>query len=161
MNSLGRARSVAEANSQLTKQKPELLLLDVNLPDGSGLDVLRRLRAPGRGAKVILLTAGMDDFAAARRRRSCARRHGPQDLRSEPPHRMHGRMSRAASRWIDPEIVRAHPACAGSRSIDTVADPARTRADRACPPGPQEPRYRVRARGDRGHREGLSARDLR
>ena len=40
---LGRARSVAEANREITEHKPDLLLLDVNLPDGTGLDVLRRL----------------------------------------------------------------------------------------------------------------------
>ena len=58
---LGRARNVAEANSRLGKQKPDLLLLDVNLPDGSGLDVLRRLLRARSRPKVILLTAGMDD----------------------------------------------------------------------------------------------------
>jgi two-component system, NarL family, nitrate/nitrite response regulator NarL len=58
---LGRARSVAEANSELGKQKPDLLLLDVNLPDGSGIDVLRRLSRARSRPKVILLTAGMDD----------------------------------------------------------------------------------------------------
>jgi two-component system, NarL family, nitrate/nitrite response regulator NarL len=58
---VGRARSVAEANSELGKQKPELLLLDVNLPDGSGIDVLRRLSRARSRPKVILLTAGMDD----------------------------------------------------------------------------------------------------
>jgi two-component system, NarL family, nitrate/nitrite response regulator NarL len=58
---VGRARSVAEANSELGKQKPDLLLLDVNLPDGSGIDVLRRLSRGRSRPKVILLTAGMDD----------------------------------------------------------------------------------------------------
>lgn len=58
---LGRARSAADANAQLSKRKPELLLLDVNLPDGSGLDVLRRLLKMRSRPRVILLTAGMDD----------------------------------------------------------------------------------------------------
>jgi two-component system, NarL family, nitrate/nitrite response regulator NarL len=58
---VGRARSVAEANSELGRQKPDLLLLDVNLPDGSGIDVLRRLSRGRSRPKVILLTAGMDD----------------------------------------------------------------------------------------------------
>ena len=38
-----------------------LLLLDVNMPEGSGLDVLRDLRSSRRAPAVILLTAGMDD----------------------------------------------------------------------------------------------------
>ena len=40
---LGRARTAAEATRQIGKSKPDLLLLDVNLPDGSGLDVLSRV----------------------------------------------------------------------------------------------------------------------
>jgi len=40
---LGRARTVAEAHKEIGRLKPELLLLDVHLPDGSGLDVLRRV----------------------------------------------------------------------------------------------------------------------
>jgi len=40
---LGRARTVAEGTRELAKTKPDLLLLDVNLPDGSGIDVLAKL----------------------------------------------------------------------------------------------------------------------
>lgn len=58
---IGRARNVAEANAVLAKQKPDLLLLDVNLPDGSGIDLLARLAGLRSRPKVILLTAGMDD----------------------------------------------------------------------------------------------------
>jgi DNA-binding NarL/FixJ family response regulator len=58
---LGRARTVAEGNAQLTRQKPDLLLLDVNLPDGSGLELLRRLSRTRSRPRVILLTAGMDE----------------------------------------------------------------------------------------------------
>lgn len=58
---LGRARTVAEANRQISKLKPDLVLLDVNLPDGSGLDVLRKLSRSRSRPRVILLTAGMDE----------------------------------------------------------------------------------------------------
>jgi two-component system, NarL family, nitrate/nitrite response regulator NarL len=58
---LGRARNAAEAKRQLASLKPDLLLLDVHLPDGSGLDVLERLSRARSRPKVILLTAGMDD----------------------------------------------------------------------------------------------------
>ena len=37
------------------------MLLDVNMPDGSGIDVLRRLRKAGEERPIILLTAGLDD----------------------------------------------------------------------------------------------------
>ena len=58
---VGRARSGADALAQVQQLKPHLLLLDVNMPDGGGLDVLRQLRAMRRAPAVILLTAGMDD----------------------------------------------------------------------------------------------------
>src|SRR5947208_11584689 len=58
---LGRARTVAEANREISRQKPDLLLLDVNLPDGTGVDVLRRVSRSRARPKVILLTAGMDE----------------------------------------------------------------------------------------------------
>ena len=45
----------------MQRLKPHLLLLDVNMPDGTGIDVLRQLRAGRRSPAVILLTAGMDD----------------------------------------------------------------------------------------------------
>ena len=40
---VGEAANVAEALAAVTTLRPDLLLLDVFLPDGSGLDVLRRL----------------------------------------------------------------------------------------------------------------------
>src|SRR5436305_2248375 len=58
---VGRARSGKEALAQIDRLKPDLLLLDVNVPDGSGIDVLRRLRKNGEARPVILLTAGLDD----------------------------------------------------------------------------------------------------
>jgi response regulator of citrate/malate metabolism len=54
-----RARTIAEANRQIAKLKPDLLLLDVHLPDGSGLEMLRRFTRARARTKVILLTAGL------------------------------------------------------------------------------------------------------
>ena len=58
---VGRARSAAEVPGQVRSLKPDLILLDVNLPDGSGLDVLQRLSRGQPRPLVILLTAGMDE----------------------------------------------------------------------------------------------------
>lgn len=48
--------SLGEARRLLAEQVFDLAILDVNLPDGSGLDLLRELRRTG-GVPVILLTA--------------------------------------------------------------------------------------------------------
>jgi two-component system nitrate/nitrite response regulator NarP len=58
---VGRARSGKEALAQIDEVKPDLVLLDVNMPDGSGIDVLRKLRRSGEERPIVLLTAGLDD----------------------------------------------------------------------------------------------------
>ena len=54
---VSRAASLAEAKAALAGQRFSLLVLDVNLPDGSALDLVRGLRAAGDETPVILLTA--------------------------------------------------------------------------------------------------------
>jgi len=101
---LGRARSVSEANKQIGKLKPDLLLLDVNLPDWSGIDVLRRLsRSRGRPF-VILLTAGMDESQLL-----AAAELEPEGmvLKTSDPGLLTDCMDAvvAGKRWTDPEIA--------------------------------------------------------
>ena len=50
-------RTLSAARSALEAGSFDLLILDVNLPDGNGLDFLRRLRAGANPVPVILLTA--------------------------------------------------------------------------------------------------------
>ena len=49
--------SLAKAREALTEERFDLLILDVNLPDGSGLTLLRQVREEGDAVPVILLTA--------------------------------------------------------------------------------------------------------
>ena len=48
---------LAKAREALSEERFDLLILDVNLPDGSGLDLLRQVRSEGDATPVILLTA--------------------------------------------------------------------------------------------------------
>ena len=51
------ADSIAQARQTLAKTQFDLLILDINLPDGSGLDLLRALRSQRNATPIILLTA--------------------------------------------------------------------------------------------------------
>ncbi|BBY15434.1 response regulator [Mycolicibacterium litorale] len=57
---VGVARTGNEALSVATKLAPDLILLDVYLPDMTGLEVLHRLRAAGNSVGVIMITAARE-----------------------------------------------------------------------------------------------------
>lgn len=58
---VGEARSAAEALALAERLRPDLMLLDIYLPDGSGIDVLQALHGPGRHpVDVIAITAAKD-----------------------------------------------------------------------------------------------------
>ncbi|WP_353816695.1 response regulator [Agromyces sp. SYSU T00266] len=54
------AHTGAAALEAIERHRPQLVLLDVYLPDLGGLDVLRRLRAAGDDVEVIAVTAARD-----------------------------------------------------------------------------------------------------
>ncbi|MCF6389182.1 response regulator [Mycobacterium sp. MBM] len=64
---VGVARTGAEALSMAAELRPDLILLDVYLPDMTGLDVLQRLRSDGDRVGVIMITAAreLDTVAGA------------------------------------------------------------------------------------------------
>ncbi|WP_232679110.1 response regulator [Nocardioides sp. R-C-SC26] len=53
----GTAHSGADAMRLVAELEPDVLLLDVHLPDLSGLEVLARLRAEGHEVAVVMVTA--------------------------------------------------------------------------------------------------------
>jgi two-component system, OmpR family, alkaline phosphatase synthesis response regulator PhoP len=53
--------SVAEALSALEHFAPDVMVLDVTLPDGSGLDVLRTASSPNNRIPTIMLTARAEE----------------------------------------------------------------------------------------------------
>ncbi|WP_432824659.1 response regulator [Dactylosporangium sp. CA-092794] len=56
----GRAGTAAEAMRTLGKAPVDLVLLDLNLPDMHGLDLVRAMRAAGHPADVIAVTSARD-----------------------------------------------------------------------------------------------------
>jgi DNA-binding NarL/FixJ family response regulator len=57
---VGEAGSGSEALKVVAEQHPDVLLLDLGMPGGSGLDVLRSLRETATSVRVVLLTAGAE-----------------------------------------------------------------------------------------------------
>lgn len=60
---VGHCSTVAEALPALARTTPDVILLDYDLGDDSGLTLLKELRPRGIGAKVLMVTAGMSDEA--------------------------------------------------------------------------------------------------
>jgi response regulator of citrate/malate metabolism len=57
---VGTASTGAQALEEIARLRPDLVLLDVYLPDMTGLEILRRLRAAGSQVDVIVISAARD-----------------------------------------------------------------------------------------------------
>ncbi len=55
-----KAAGFHEALTLWQKRKPDLLIVDWNLPDGSGLDFLRQVRASDKGVAIVMITGRTD-----------------------------------------------------------------------------------------------------
>ena len=91
--------------AEVERLRPDILLLDLQMPGGSGMDVLRRIRANRRPLKVILLTAGIDDYALLEAK--ALKVQGIVLKNSDPAYLLdclecvrHGRT------WFDPELAK-------------------------------------------------------
>ncbi len=57
---VGTASTGGQAIEEVARLRPDLVLLDVYLPDMTGLEVLRRLRAAGAPVDVVVISAARD-----------------------------------------------------------------------------------------------------
>ena len=60
---VGEADSVASAIEEAKRTEPDVVIMDVRLPDGSGVEACREIRAHRPETKVIMLTSYADDEA--------------------------------------------------------------------------------------------------
>lgn len=63
MTVVGEAGTVAEAVDAAARTKPDVVIMDVRLPDGSGVEACRTIREARPLTKVIMLTSYADDEA--------------------------------------------------------------------------------------------------
>jgi two-component system response regulator DevR len=63
MSVVGEAGTVAEVVEAAARTKPDVVIMDVRLPDGSGVEACRTIREARPETKVIMLTSYADDEA--------------------------------------------------------------------------------------------------
>ena len=62
---VAKAGTGAEALQAIEEHDPEIVVLDIQMPEGTGLDVLRKIRSSRDNRKVVLLTASIDEAGFA------------------------------------------------------------------------------------------------
>lgn len=101
---VGMAGSGEEALRSVEELNPDLLILDLQMPGGGGMSVLRRLRAEGKKLKIVLLTAAIDDATLLEAK--ALKVQGMVLKNSDPAYLLdcldHLRLGRS---WIDPELA--------------------------------------------------------
>ena len=60
---VAQAGTVAEAVDQARRHQPDIVVMDVRLPDGSGIEACREIRAELPGTRVVMLTSYPDEEA--------------------------------------------------------------------------------------------------
>lgn len=60
---VGKAGTVEEAVAAAERTEPDVIVMDIRLPDGSGVDACREIRGQRPETKVIMLTSYADDEA--------------------------------------------------------------------------------------------------
>jgi DNA-binding NarL/FixJ family response regulator len=56
MEVVGEAANAEEFFQEIQKTKPDVIVLDLNMPEISGLEILKRLRSEGNSIPVVILT---------------------------------------------------------------------------------------------------------
>ena len=100
---VGNATTGEEALRAIDELKPDVLLLDVQMPEGSGMDVLRAVRGEGSRLRVVLLTAGIEDPSLMEAQ--ALKVDGMVLKNSDPAYLIECLDAvRAGRNWIDPEL---------------------------------------------------------
>ncbi len=76
---VGVAHSAGEALERIERVRPDIVLMDLSLPDGNGLDAARRIKSRA-GAPLVVLTVFLDSAAI----RAEARAAGADGCLSKP-----------------------------------------------------------------------------
>jgi two-component system nitrate/nitrite response regulator NarL len=114
------AKNGAEALSEVSRLKPDILLVDLEMPELGGMDVIRKLKADRMTSKLVILTAAIDDSSLMEAR--SLRVNGMVLKNSDPAYLLDCLEAVAAGRtWMDPELQARVDQLAESFSGEGVA----------------------------------------
>lgn len=113
---VGIAATGQQTITKVDELEPDILLLDLSMPGGTGMEVLRQLRSNGSRLKIVLLTAAIDDASLVEAK---ALRVQGMVLKNSDPAYLLECLDRVASggRWMDPELTQR-----SKRLAETLAD---------------------------------------
>ena len=99
----GTAANGAEALAQVSRIEPDILLLDLEMPQTGGMEVIRKLRSGNSAVRIIILTAAIDDSSLMEAR--ALRVQGMVLKNSDPAYLLEclDRV-RSGGSWVDPEL---------------------------------------------------------
>lgn len=119
---VGEAATAAEAVEQAKALNPDVVLLDMRLPDGTGLDTCKQIRAQVPSTKVIFLTAFTDEEAVVSAVFAGADGYLLKEIGGEQLVNAIQTVAQGHS-ILDPMVTRA--VLNGMRSMSVPAEPAR------------------------------------
>ena len=101
---VGEASGAGDLLAQLRQGEPDLLLLDLSLPDGDGLDILKTVRRDHPKLPVVILTMHAEDHFAIRAFRAGASGYVTKDMAADE---LVGaiRMVAGGRRYITPQVA--------------------------------------------------------
>lgn len=117
---VAKASSGAQALRAVSEHDPDILVLDVSMPEGSGLDVLRSLRSAGDRRKIVILTASLDETGFSE---ALSQKVDGVLLKTSDPALLLDCLDsvRAGDEWIDPQLQAQASAAAGRRDRNLLS----------------------------------------
>ena len=99
----GTAANGTEALSEIDRLKPDIVLLDLEMPETDGMEVVRTLQARDKAPRIIILTAAIDDSSLMEAR--ALRVRGIVLKNSDPAYLLECLDAvRSGKNWMDPEL---------------------------------------------------------
>jgi DNA-binding NarL/FixJ family response regulator len=128
---VGSAETAEHALTLITDQRPDVVVLDVGLPDGSGVSLVPRILAEQPNCRILMLTSYEDDATVYAALRAGARGYIIKNADADEIVRAVHTVASGAGHFSTSVVERiTQHVASGGRSSDTAAFPELTRRER-------------------------------